>query len=152
MQEQLARNKELTQKACLVSDSDEDGNSSEAEKGLIPDVVNEGHAGVDPDNPWMLGKSREESKEDPPAPEEGAQSEEEEEAPVSEEEALLQSFAERRQGLQGSQDSAAPQGELAEGGEGALPACAWSPAVSRELGSAKGFLLAWKRFGIAPQG
>ncbi|KAJ6663241.1 hypothetical protein lerEdw1_010377 [Lerista edwardsae] len=107
MQEQLARNKELTQKACPVSDSDEEGNSSETEKGLVPDVVNKGHAGVDSDNPWMLGKSRVESKEDPPALEEEG---EEGEPPVSDEEALLQSFAERRQRLRGSQDSATRQG------------------------------------------
>lgn len=124
MQEQLARNKELTEKVRPVSESEEEGNSSETEKGLIPDVINEGHVGTDPDNPWMLGKSQVDSKEDAPAPEERAKSEEEkeeeeeppmsgeEELPVSEEEALLQSFAERRHALQGLEGSAALQGEL----------------------------------------
>ncbi|XP_061454906.1 U3 small nucleolar RNA-associated protein 14 homolog A [Rhineura floridana] len=99
MQEQLARNKELTQKVHpAASDSEEGGNDSEAEGGLVPDVVNEGHAGVDPDNPWMLGKPHAESKEDPPASAENSgESEGEEGPPVTEEEVLLQGFVERRQ-------------------------------------------------------
>ncbi|XP_060105106.1 U3 small nucleolar RNA-associated protein 14 homolog A [Heteronotia binoei] len=99
MQEQLAQNKELTQKVRPASDSEEDGKDTEAEGGLVPDVINEGHVGVDPDNPWMRGKPSAESKEAPPAPEDCVGSaEEEEELAVSSEEALLQDFAQCRQG------------------------------------------------------
>ncbi|XP_048370763.1 U3 small nucleolar RNA-associated protein 14 homolog A [Sphaerodactylus townsendi] len=98
MQEQLARNKELTQKACPASGSEED--DTEAERGLVPEVINDSHVGMDPGNPWMLGKASAESKEEPRAPEDvlgdGAE-EEEEELAVSGEEALLQDFAEKRQ-------------------------------------------------------
>uniref|UniRef100_A0A6J0UI71 U3 small nucleolar RNA-associated protein 14 homolog A n=1 Tax=Pogona vitticeps TaxID=103695 RepID=A0A6J0UI71_9SAUR len=110
MQEQLARNKELTQKVPLGSESEEGGNDSGAEDGLVPDVVNDG--GMDPDNPWMLGKSCTESKENRLAPsQESAESEAEDGPAVTEEEALLQSFAERRQGLQ---DRVQPQGPSGE--------------------------------------
>ncbi|XP_077165439.1 U3 small nucleolar RNA-associated protein 14 homolog A [Paroedura picta] len=84
MQEQLARNKELMQKARPALDSEEDDKDPEAEGGLVPDVINESRVGTDPDNPWMLGKSSEESKEEPQAPEDdrGSGMEEEEEEPT----------------------------------------------------------------------
>nr|XP_056714958.1 U3 small nucleolar RNA-associated protein 14 homolog A [Euleptes europaea] len=103
MQEQLSRNKELTQKARPASDSEEDGKDTEMEGCLVPDVINEGHVGTDPDNPWMLGKASAKSKEEPRAPADsvgsGEEEEEEEELAVSSEEALLQDFDERRQSL-----------------------------------------------------
>ncbi|KAF7244842.1 hypothetical protein EYD10_08921 [Varanus komodoensis] len=110
MQEQLARNKELTQKVHLASDNEEAGNGSEEEEGLIPDVVNEGQAGMHLDNPWMLGKRPTEAEKDLPAPPESSEESEGEGPPVSTEEALLQGFSERRQGLQSLQDSAELEG------------------------------------------
>ncbi|XP_054853047.1 U3 small nucleolar RNA-associated protein 14 homolog A [Eublepharis macularius] len=119
MQEQLARNKELTQKAQPTSDSEEDGKDLEADGGLVPDVINEGHVGVDPDNPWMLGKASAESKEEPRVPEDSVgDGMEEEEPTMSNEEALLQDFAERRQGLRCLQVTSEAQG--LDGEEAAL--------------------------------
>ncbi|KAL8180965.1 UNVERIFIED_CONTAM: hypothetical protein K2H54_043046 [Gekko kuhli] len=116
MQEQLARNKELTQKARPASDDEEESKDAKAEGGLVPDVINEGHVGMDPDNPWMLGKPSAESKEEPQAPEDdiGVEEEEEEELAVSSEEALLQDFAQRRQGLchlQANSETHGPDGQ-----------------------------------------
>lgn len=116
MQEQLARNKELTQKVRPASDIEEEDKDTEGEGGLVPDVINEGHVGMDPDNPWMLGKPSAESKEEPQAPEDDGGSVvegEEEELAVSSEEALLQGFAQRRQVLRHLQTSTETQGELA---------------------------------------
>uniref|UniRef100_A0A8D2Q3T2 UT14A protein n=1 Tax=Varanus komodoensis TaxID=61221 RepID=A0A8D2Q3T2_VARKO len=127
MQEQLARNKELTQKVHLASDNEEAGNGSEEEEGLIPDVVNEGQAGMHLDNPWMLGKRPTEAEKDLPAPPESSEESEGEGPPVSTEEALLQGFSERRQGLQSLQDSAE------------LEAGCWAFPLSREP------LLTWMR-------
>ncbi|XP_062997948.1 U3 small nucleolar RNA-associated protein 14 homolog A [Elgaria multicarinata webbii] len=120
MQEQLAQNKELTRKARPASDSEEGGDDgSEEGEGLVPDVVNEGRAGMDPDNPWMLGTPRAEAEQEPPAPPEGSGESEGEEEPLqTEEEALLQGFFERRQGLQRFQGGAEL---LGPSGEEALP-------------------------------
>ncbi|CAI5793647.1 small nucleolar RNA-associated 14 homolog A [Podarcis lilfordi] len=93
MQEQLARNKELTQKVRPASDSEEGGNDTDAEGDLVPSVVNERPAGLDPDNPWMLGRPHAEPKEDlPAAPEDSEESDEETEPPATKEETLLQGF------------------------------------------------------------
>ncbi|KAJ7310251.1 hypothetical protein JRQ81_007149 [Phrynocephalus forsythii] len=109
MQEQLAQNKELTQKVRPASDSEEGGNDSEAEEGLVPDVVNDG--GMDPDNPWMLGRNPTESKENLVAPpEDDTASEAEEEPPMTEEDALLQRFAERHPGLQNAEPRGSSRG------------------------------------------
>ncbi|KAG8144510.1 hypothetical protein E2320_013010 [Naja naja] len=85
MQEQLAQNKELTKKVCPASESEEEdiGDNPEAEKDLVPDVVNERHIGMASDNPWMLGKSPAESKEKLNLPaEDSGESEGEEEEPL----------------------------------------------------------------------
>ncbi|XP_026558760.1 U3 small nucleolar RNA-associated protein 14 homolog A [Pseudonaja textilis] len=85
MQEQLAQNKELTKKVCPASESEEEdvGDNPEAEKDLVPDVVNERHVGMASDNPWMLGRSAEEAKEKPNLPaEDSGESEGEEEEPL----------------------------------------------------------------------
>ncbi|KAH0631019.1 hypothetical protein JD844_004482 [Phrynosoma platyrhinos] len=104
MQEQLARNKELTQKARPASESEEEGNNSEVEESLIPDVVNDGHIGMDPSNPWMLGKTCTNPREDLPAqPKDGGKSDEEE--------ALLQSLVEPQQDLQSNTELQDPSEE-----------------------------------------
>ncbi|XP_053228998.1 U3 small nucleolar RNA-associated protein 14 homolog A-like [Podarcis raffonei] len=93
MQEQLAQNKELTQKVRPASDSEEGGNDTDAEGDLVPSVVNERPAGLDPDNPWMLGWLHTEPKEDlPAAPEDSEESDEEKGPPATKEETLLQGF------------------------------------------------------------
>lgn len=102
MQEQLARNKELTHKVPLEPEGEEEG--AVAEEGLLPDSVNDVQPSTEGANPWMLGKPSSEAKgsgtqedpgEDPgepAAPEEAGKEEEE----VSEEELLLQEFEQRR--------------------------------------------------------
>ncbi|XP_053129366.1 U3 small nucleolar RNA-associated protein 14 homolog A [Hemicordylus capensis] len=114
MQEQLARNKELTQRACPASESEEGGEASDAEGGLVPDAANEGPAGgAAPDNPWMLGKPRQEPAEDPPATEDGAGSEGEGEPPLPEEEEEEEEEEALLQGLQRPQGSGAGGGAAA---------------------------------------
>uniref|UniRef100_A0A8C5RVV8 U3 small nucleolar RNA-associated protein 14 homolog A n=1 Tax=Laticauda laticaudata TaxID=8630 RepID=A0A8C5RVV8_LATLA len=84
MQEQLAQNKELTKKVCPASESEEEdvGDNPEAEKDLVPDVVNERHVGMASGNPWMLGRSPEESKEKLNLPAEDSGESEGEEEPL----------------------------------------------------------------------
>nr|XP_003227139.1 PREDICTED: U3 small nucleolar RNA-associated protein 14 homolog A [Anolis carolinensis] len=101
MQEQLARNKELTEKVLLESDNEDGGNNSDAEGGLIPDVVNDGHIGMNPDNPWMLGKTCANPKEDIPAQANDSEESDGEEVP-------LQSLMESEQGQQGSSELQGP--------------------------------------------
>ncbi|XP_007527708.1 U3 small nucleolar RNA-associated protein 14 homolog A [Erinaceus europaeus] len=108
MQEQLAKNKELTQKLQATSESEEEkGNSEEEGEVLVPDVVNEIQMNGDGPNPWML-RSRpsdtrkiEVQKEPEHLPEpvanEASESEEEERPVAGEEETLLKEFEERRQ-------------------------------------------------------
>uniref|UniRef100_A0A8C9IFW2 UTP14A small subunit processome component n=1 Tax=Piliocolobus tephrosceles TaxID=591936 RepID=A0A8C9IFW2_9PRIM len=106
MQEQLAKNKELTQKLQVASESEEEeGGTEEVEELLVPDVVNEVQMNADGPNPWMLRSCTSDTKEaatqeDPeqlPEPEAHEVSESEgEERPVAEEEILLREFEERR--------------------------------------------------------
>ncbi|XP_004587745.2 U3 small nucleolar RNA-associated protein 14 homolog A [Ochotona princeps] len=107
MQEQLAKNKELTQKlqASSMSEEEEEGGATEEGEELVPDAVNEVQTNADGPNPWMLRartsdptgtviqKDPDEQPE-PMAPE--MTGSEEDEKPVPEEEALLKEFAERR--------------------------------------------------------
>ncbi|XP_047391930.1 U3 small nucleolar RNA-associated protein 14 homolog A isoform X1 [Sciurus carolinensis] len=104
MQEQLAKNKELTQKLQVVSESEEEGNTEE-EETLVPDVVNEVQMDANGPNPWMLRSCNPDAKEDEkqmdsehlPEPVAHQFSEsEEDERPVAEEETLLKEFEERR--------------------------------------------------------
>lgn len=98
MQEQLARNKELTQKIQRASESEEEG------EPLVPDVVNEVQVKVNGPNPWMFRNHSSDAREAEvqEGPEEGAEpagheaSESEEEGPGAEEDMLLKEFEERR--------------------------------------------------------
>ncbi|XP_011844232.1 PREDICTED: U3 small nucleolar RNA-associated protein 14 homolog A isoform X1 [Mandrillus leucophaeus] len=107
MQEQLAKNKELTQKLQVASESEEEegGTEEKVEELLVPDIVNEVQMNADGPNPWMLRSCTSDTKEsatqeDPeqlPEPEAHAVSESEgEDRPVAEEEILLREFEERR--------------------------------------------------------
>ncbi|XP_039106725.1 U3 small nucleolar RNA-associated protein 14 homolog A isoform X1 [Hyaena hyaena] len=105
MQEQLARNKELTQKLQAASESEEEeGGVEEEGELLVPDSVNEIQMDADGPNPWMLRNHSTSTKEaeiqDPeqlpePVAHETPESEEEE-RPGAEEEILLNEFEERR--------------------------------------------------------
>ena len=98
MQEQLARNKELTQTVWAASESEEE------EEPLVPDMVNEVQIKANGLNPWMLQNHFSDAKEaavqknleDPDEPEAQETSENEEERAVVEEETLLKEFEERR--------------------------------------------------------
>ncbi|XP_060126173.1 U3 small nucleolar RNA-associated protein 14 homolog A [Zootoca vivipara] len=92
MQEQLARNKELTQKVRPASDSEEGGSDTDTERDLVPSVVNERPSGLDPDNPWMLGWPQAEPKEDLPAAPEDSEESDEEKGPPATKETSLQGF------------------------------------------------------------
>uniref|UniRef100_A0A2K6S350 UTP14A small subunit processome component n=1 Tax=Saimiri boliviensis boliviensis TaxID=39432 RepID=A0A2K6S350_SAIBB len=106
MQEQLAKNKELTQKLKVASESEEEEGGAEVEELLVPDAVNEVQMNVDGPNPWMLRSCTSDTKEaateeeDPeqlPEPVAHEVSESEgEERPVAEEDILLREFEERR--------------------------------------------------------
>lgn len=98
MQEQLEKNKELTKKLEIVSESDGEG---EPEEDTIPDFVNEVQMTKEGPNPWMSGKlsrdgkdsvAQEEFKQPSVALDEGKKSEDEEEKELSEDEMQLQEF------------------------------------------------------------
>lgn len=104
MQEQLARNKELTQKLQAASDSEEEEEGAEEEGELVPDAVNEIQMDANGPNPWMLRNHSRGTKEikvqDPeqlpePVAHEASENEEED-RPGAEEEILLNEFEERR--------------------------------------------------------
>ncbi|XP_021566718.1 U3 small nucleolar RNA-associated protein 14 homolog A isoform X2 [Carlito syrichta] len=106
MQEQLAKNKELTQKLQVASESEEEERGAEeTEELLVPDVVNEVQMNPDGPNPWMLRSctrdiKEAEAHEDPeelpdPVAHEVSESEGDE-RPVAEEEILLKEVEERR--------------------------------------------------------
>ncbi|XP_074691579.1 U3 small nucleolar RNA-associated protein 14 homolog A [Strix aluco] len=106
MQEQLARNKELTQKVRLELPEEEPTDVPEEDltSGTVPTIP----AGASGANPWMLGKPSGPAEE--PKVQEGLENvavpdaveskeemeEDEEEEELSEEEALLQDFAQKR--------------------------------------------------------
>uniref|UniRef100_A0A8C6FJ81 U3 small nucleolar RNA-associated protein 14 homolog A n=1 Tax=Moschus moschiferus TaxID=68415 RepID=A0A8C6FJ81_MOSMO len=102
MQEQLARNKELTQKVQAASESEEEEEGQEEEEELlVPDMVN--GVQINGLNPWMFRNHFIDAKEaevqkdlkDPTEPEAQEPSESEEER-AGEEETLLKEFEERR--------------------------------------------------------
>uniref|UniRef100_H3B347 UTP14C small subunit processome component n=1 Tax=Latimeria chalumnae TaxID=7897 RepID=H3B347_LATCH len=103
MQEQLEKNKELTKKLPVPSDSEEEEAEDPEVDVPIPDFVNE--AGVDSTctNPWMLGRlttddkatEAEEGDMEPAALKDAGNASEEEEE-ISEDEALLKEFDEKR--------------------------------------------------------
>ncbi|KAM7338476.1 hypothetical protein ACRRTK_001960 [Alexandromys fortis] len=104
MQEQLAKNKELTQKLQVVSESEEEGGAEE-EEALVPDAVNEAQMNADGLNPWMLRTCNRDAQEDEvqadsnelPEPVAHEFSENEgNEKPEAEEDVLLKEFEERR--------------------------------------------------------
>ncbi|KAM9365914.1 U3 small nucleolar RNA-associated protein 14 homolog A [Pholidichthys leucotaenia] len=93
MQEQLDRNRDLTQNLVRPPSSEEE----EEKEELLPDFVNDVEHGADPSNPWMRGKLSEEPAEE----QQGDDDDEEEEEATSggarmEEEALLREFDSRR--------------------------------------------------------
>ena len=105
MQEQLARNKELTQKVWVASESEEEEEGQEEEEEpLVPDMVNGVQIKANGLNPWMSQNHFIDAKEtdvqkdleDPAEPEALETSESEEERAVVEEETLLKEFEERR--------------------------------------------------------
>ncbi|KAM5221507.1 U3 small nucleolar RNA-associated protein 14 homolog A [Ctenodactylus gundi] len=112
MQEQLAKNKELTQKLQVVSESEEEEKATDDEEALIPDTVNEVQLSTDGPNPWMIRSCNKEAKdgevhtdpEQPPEPVAQELSETEGDGtPAAEEEILLQEFEERRSLRKGSE-------------------------------------------------
>ncbi|KAK2490484.1 hypothetical protein MC885_013496, partial [Smutsia gigantea] len=106
MQEQLARNKELTQKLQAAAESEEEeGDAEEEGELLVPDAVNEVQVNADRANPWMCRNYSSDAKEhkmekdpkqlpEPVAPK--ASESEEEERPLAEEEILLKELEEKR--------------------------------------------------------
>ncbi|CAM5165614.1 unnamed protein product [Natator depressus] len=115
MQEQLSRNKELTQKVPMEPEGEEEGDM--AGEDLLPDSINEVQPSTDGANPWMLGKPSSEAKdsgmqEDPKdlresaAPEDAGNEGEE----MSEDEILLQDFEQRRCTRQQQTGSPEPEG------------------------------------------
>ncbi|KAF1586331.1 hypothetical protein FQV11_0005664, partial [Eudyptes moseleyi] len=138
MQEQLAKNKELTQKVRVELPEEEPGDVPEEDltSVTVPTVP----AGAGGANPWMLGKPSGPAEE--PEVQEGlgdvavpgaAESKEEmeEEEEVSEEEALLQDFAQKRHARQ--QRAGSPEGQ---GEELAAPGSAG--LLCRRVGQTKG--------------
>uniref|UniRef100_A0A8C8ZY74 U3 small nucleolar RNA-associated protein 14 homolog A n=1 Tax=Prolemur simus TaxID=1328070 RepID=A0A8C8ZY74_PROSS len=105
MQEQLAKNKELTQKLQVASESEEEEGGTEVEELLVPDAMHEAQMNADGPNPWMLRSctsdaQEAEIQEDPeqlPEPLAHNVSESEgDERLVAEEEILLKEFEEKR--------------------------------------------------------
>ncbi|KAM5195605.1 U3 small nucleolar RNA-associated protein 14 homolog A [Hipposideros larvatus] len=106
MQEQLARNKELTQKLQVASRSEEEEGGTEEEGDLlVPDAVNEAQMTADGPNPWMIRNHSSDMKdaeiqkdtEQLPEPVASEDSESEgEQKTAAEEEILLKEFEERR--------------------------------------------------------
>ncbi|XP_069469072.1 U3 small nucleolar RNA-associated protein 14 homolog A [Ambystoma mexicanum] len=104
MQEQLEKNKELTKKLEILSDSEEE---VVADEDTIPDFVNEVEMTKEGPNPWMLGRlsrdandnaSQEEAKQLTTTmdTERNSLDEKEEDKELSEDEALLQEFEDKR--------------------------------------------------------
>ncbi|KAM5145688.1 LOW QUALITY PROTEIN: U3 small nucleolar RNA-associated protein 14 homolog A-like [Mantella aurantiaca] len=115
MQEQLQRNKDLTKKILVLSESEE-----EEEEEIVPDFVNDAQVTSEGPNPWMMGKLRSDAKDSGSQEEEEKtqagtesnikeedQDDEEEEEPESEEEELLREFEDKRRlrKQQGEQES-----------------------------------------------
>ncbi|NP_001082522.1 UTP14A, small subunit processome component L homeolog [Xenopus laevis] len=104
MQEQLQKNKELTRKIEVLSESEES-----EEEDIIPDFVNDAQVNLEGPNPWMTGKLSSETKDIAKDTEDKMQSEIEEdnqvnatqedgepEEELSEDEALLKEFEDKR--------------------------------------------------------
>ncbi|KAM5333808.1 EF-hand calcium-binding domain-containing protein 6 isoform 6-T6 [Glossophaga mutica] len=106
MQEQLARNKELTQKLQEASGSEEEeGGTEEEGELLVRDVVDGAQVTTDGSNPWMVrchsgatkeANSQEEPDQHPEPTASEAPESEGEGRPMAEEEVLLEEFEERR--------------------------------------------------------
>ncbi|XP_007659906.2 U3 small nucleolar RNA-associated protein 14 homolog A isoform X2 [Ornithorhynchus anatinus] len=108
MQEQLAKNKELTVKVQKAPDSEEEEQEPEEDSNLIPEMVNEVQMSIDGPNPWMQRTLSKDTK-DAAVPEEPKppaqtptpapaleESESEEEEPGAEVESLLREFQQKR--------------------------------------------------------
>ncbi|XP_027692065.1 U3 small nucleolar RNA-associated protein 14 homolog A isoform X1 [Vombatus ursinus] len=105
MQQQLTKNRELTQKLQAPSDSEHDEDAEE-DSALIPDVVNEAQMSINGPNPWMQknrGVNTQASHiQKKPVAREESEPEEEEKA-GAEDDALLQEVEERRSLRKGSE-------------------------------------------------
>ncbi|XP_068930154.1 U3 small nucleolar RNA-associated protein 14 homolog A isoform X2 [Petaurus breviceps papuanus] len=116
MQEQLTKNRELTQKLQVPSESEHDEDAEE-DGGLIPDIVNEVQMSIEGPNPWMQKNRGVNTKASPiqkkPIASEESEPEEEEKA-GAEEDTLLQEVEERRSLWKGSE---VDQGSLQKGSE-----------------------------------
>ncbi|XP_048197559.1 U3 small nucleolar RNA-associated protein 14 homolog A-like [Perognathus longimembris pacificus] len=64
MQEQLAKNKELTQKLQVISESEEEEGNTEEKEPLTSDVMHEVQMNGDVTNPWMFKECDIDAKED----------------------------------------------------------------------------------------
>nr|XP_013004022.1 U3 small nucleolar RNA-associated protein 14 homolog A-like [Cavia porcellus]XP_013004023.1 U3 small nucleolar RNA-associated protein 14 homolog A-like [Cavia porcellus] len=105
VQEQLAKNKELTHKLQIISESEEEKRGTKEEESLVPDVLNEVQMCTDGPNPWLLRGCNSDTKESEIQPDPEQQPEpvipkfpktEEDERPAAEEEILLKGFGESR--------------------------------------------------------
>ncbi|XP_008570607.1 PREDICTED: U3 small nucleolar RNA-associated protein 14 homolog A isoform X1 [Galeopterus variegatus] len=106
MQEQLAKNKELTQKLQVASESEgEEEGAEEEEEPIVPNAVNKVQMNAGGLNPWMLRSCTSDTREaeiqkDPKQPSEPVVHEvsesEGEEGPMVEEEILMKEFKERQ--------------------------------------------------------
>ncbi|XP_068955669.1 U3 small nucleolar RNA-associated protein 14 homolog A-like [Petaurus breviceps papuanus] len=105
MQEQLTKNRELTQKLQVPSESEHDEDAEE-DGGLIPDIVNEVQTSIEGPNSWMQ-KNRGVNTKASPIQKKPIASEEsgpdEEEKARAEEDTLLQEVEEMRSLWKGSQ-------------------------------------------------
>ncbi|NXK49429.1 UT14A protein, partial [Chauna torquata] len=117
MQEQLARNKELTQKVRVELPEEEPGDMPEED--LMSVTVPAVPVGASRANPWMLGKPSDPAKEpevqegleDAAVPGAAESKEEVSEEEMSEEEALLQDFEQKRHARQQRAGSPEQRGE-----------------------------------------
>ncbi|KAM9373918.1 U3 small nucleolar RNA-associated protein 14 homolog A [Phaethornis superciliosus] len=142
MQEQLAKNKELTQKVRveLPQEEPEDPPGEDLTPVNVPTVP----AGAGRANPWMLGQPSHPAEE--PEGQEGlgevpgaveSKEEEEEEEEMSEEEALLQDFTPRREARQrGAGSPKGPGADEAEAVSELAGDCPMSPVHAKEPASA----------------
>ncbi|XP_036884394.1 U3 small nucleolar RNA-associated protein 14 homolog A-like [Sturnira hondurensis] len=105
VQEQLARNRELTQKLQVASGSEEEEGGTEESNPLLPEVVDEAQVTAEGPNPWMATyrsgatKEAKSQKEPEQCPEPVASEAPESEGggrPVAEKEVLLKEFEEKR--------------------------------------------------------
>ncbi|KAM4696958.1 U3 small nucleolar RNA-associated protein 14 homolog A [Rhinophrynus dorsalis] len=132
MQEQLQKNKDLTRKIEILTDSEE---SAEEDVEVIPDFVNDAQVNLDGPNPWMTGKLSSDVKDSdvPEADElkldtdfshktEGQEEDDDDpDEELSEEETLLKEFEDKRRERKGQREETGfikePEGDNEVAGE-----------------------------------